>query len=70
MTSAAPDNRSLDKNAGVMRSIVPLPKDFVPLVSASTSIICYIYSGIFKLLSMLSISFTNHRNCSGSLSEP
>lgn len=45
MTSAAPDNRSLDKNAGVMRSIVPLPKDFVPLVSVSISIVCYIFLG-------------------------
>lgn len=45
MTSAAPDNRSIDKNAGVMRSVVPLSEDFVPLMSASTSVISCIYSG-------------------------
>lgn len=44
MTSAAPDNRSIDKNAGVMRSIVPVSEDFFPLMSASTSVISGIYS--------------------------
>lgn len=45
MASAAPDNTSLDKNAGVMKSFVPLLEDFVPLTSAFTSVISYVYSG-------------------------
>lgn len=52
MTSAAPDNRSSDKNAGVMKSFVPLPEDFVPLVSAFTSVISYVYSGYYLHLSL------------------